>query len=220
MRLQPIGKRALHGTSPGKFRISNRGLLTCWLKEAARGLLAEGRRWFYFSGWRCGSQGKVRWESTPPWSCVSHAVAASAAGNFSFSRQGKPGCCCKPISISLSAPSAGLTAPHPRRAPWVLPETRSREGVSWPQLSSGAALSPVPAAIPWLQTPLDHSCWDGLSAQSQRKGDSHAMLGSREIRNKPKPSRKRGLCLCISQKELGGLGSPSSWLITASQIFN
>lgn len=208
----------MHGTSPGKFRISNRGLLTCWLKEAAGGLLAEGRRWFYFSGWRCGSQGKVRWESSP--SLILHfpRCCCECSWQLFLLQAGQAWVLLQTHQHQPQCPTSRAHCPPPRESP--LGAARSREGVSWPQLSSGAALSPVPAAIPWLQTLLDHSCWDGLSAQSQRKGDSHAMLGSREIRNKPKPSRKRGLCLCVSQKELGGLGSPSSWLITASQIFN
>lgn len=48
--------------------------------------------------------GEFSWESSPPWSCISHAVAASPAGSVSLSGHSKPGHRCKPISISLSAP--------------------------------------------------------------------------------------------------------------------
>lgn len=112
--------------------------------------------------------GKICWDPSPPWSCISHAVAASTAGGFSFSRQGRPGGCSK--HSSLSAPPAGSLSPTPGEPLGGLPETQSREGVAGPQLSSGAASSPVPGAVPWLQTPLDRSWWDGLSASHGDKG--------------------------------------------------
>lgn len=167
--------------------------------------------------------GEVSWESSPPWSGISHAVAASVVGGVSFSRQGKPEPHCKPISISLSAPLSvpeGVVAPHPGRAPPAPPESGSREVVSGAQLSSGAALSLVWVLLCY-KHPWDRGGGIGCPHSHSEKGlASTAAPGSREIRNKPKPSRKRGLCFCASRKELSSLGRLSSWLIATGQIFN
>lgn len=135
--------------------------------------------------------GKICWDSSPPWSCISHAVAASTAGSFSFSRQGEPGGCSKHTSSRLRAPPAGSLSPTPGEPLGGLPETQSREGVAGPQLSSSAASSPVPGVIPWLQTPLDRSCWDGLSASHSDKGlplTAMPCWGAEKSRINPNPA--------------------------------
>lgn len=137
--------------------------------------------------------------------------------------------CCKPGGQRFPLRAQQAWAPlqthqHQPQCPPVPGETLRRPGARkrW-QGHCSAALSPVPSATPPVTVVLGCSCWVCLSAQPQQKEaafDSRAMPGSREIRNKPKPSGKRGLRLCASHKELDSLGRLSSWLITTGQIFN
>lgn len=171
--------------------------------------MAEGRRWFYFSGWPRGSRGDCPGSHplpglafpTPllgPW-----WAALPSPGRASLGSTTNPSA---PVSVSPPSVPEGLIAPCPGRTPPVpLEETGSREAVAEALLFSfepgpwGSGCYCGNSTPGTEQVGRPPACPHGRS----EKGlpfDSRPVLGSRDIRNKTQTQREERIApLCLMQ---------------------
>lgn len=140
---------------------------------------------------------------THPLPCPAFPTLLLPVQLAAFPSPGRAGLGAAP-NTAASVPHQQSHCPPPRESPLGgLPETQSREGVAGPQLSSGAASSPVPGAVPWLQTPLDRSWWDGLSASHGDKGLPLAAMpcwGAEKSGINPNPAGREGCAFVPHRK--------------------